>query len=510
MRLALVALLLSASPALAEMPPGVSHFTLENGMEAVVIEDHRAPVVVQMVWYKIGSADEVPGKTGLAHYLEHLMFKGTDKLAAGELSKTVTANGGMDNAFTSYDFTAYFQRIAADRLDLVMGMEADRMANLRIGEDDWQAERQVVLEERGQRTDSDPRALFGEERSAVQYYNHPYGRPVIGWRQEMTGLTREDALGWYDQHYAPNNAVLIVAGDVTADEVKALAEKHYGPIPADPAAVRAARPQEPEQRTERRMQMTDPRVAQPVLSRSVIAPERNPGDQSQAAALTVLAELLGGSPQTSVLGKALVLPGKALFVNANYDGLTVDPTTFTLSLVPAPGVSQDDAEAALNAALEQFVKDGPDPAQLDRVRTQLKAARIYERDSAHGRAYDYGQGLAIGLSVEDVNAWPDLLAAVTPDDIRAAAAEVLGDRPGVTSWLLPGPAETPVEMAEAAAPGAGGPVPDGAAPGADPGDGTPSTAAETPSPAVPAPQPTDTPHPAADTPASATPTEPQQ
>ena len=242
MRLALAALLLTASPALAEMPPGVSHFTLENGMEAVVIEDHRAPVVVQMVWYKIGSADEVPGKTGLAHYLEHLMFKGTDKLAAGELSKTVTANGGMDNAFTSYDFTAYFQRIAADRLDLVMGMEADRMANLRIGEDDWQAERQVVLEERAQRTDSDPRALFGEERSAVQYYNHPYGRPVIGWRQEMTGLTREDALGWYDQHYAPNNAVLIVAGDVTADEVRALAEKHYGPIPADPAAVRAARP----------------------------------------------------------------------------------------------------------------------------------------------------------------------------------------------------------------------------------------------------------------------------
>ena len=213
MRLALAALLLTASPALAEMPPGVSHFTLENGMEAVVIEDHRAPVVVQMVWYRIGSADETPGKSGIAHYLEHLMFKGTDKLAAGELSKTVTANGGMDNAFTSYDFTTYFQRIAADRLDLVMGMEADRMANLRIGEDDWQAERQVVLEERAQRTDSDPRALFAEERAAVQYYNHPYGRPVIGWRQEMEGLTRDDALAWYGAHYAPNAAVLVVAGN---------------------------------------------------------------------------------------------------------------------------------------------------------------------------------------------------------------------------------------------------------------------------------------------------------
>ncbi len=438
MRRALSAFLLTAAPAMAEMPPGISHFTLSNGMQAVVIEDHRAPVVVQMVWYRIGSADEEPGKTGLAHYLEHLMFKGTDKMAPGELSKTVTANGGMDNAFTSYDFTAYFQRIAADRLDLVMGMEADRMANLRIGEDDWQAERQVVLEERAQRTDSDPAALFGEERSAVQFYNHPYGRPVIGWRHEMMELTRADALDWYRDHYAPNAAVLVVAGDVTADEVKRLAEKHYGPIPPKPDAARAERPQEPPQRTERRVQMADPRVPQPVLSRSVLAPERNPGEQKKAAALTVLAELLGGSAQTSVLGRALVLTGKALYVGAGYDGLAVDPTTFSITMAPAPGLPQAEAEAALDAAIRQFLTDGPDPAQLDRVRTQLHAARIYERDSAHGRAYDYGQGLSIGLTVQDVNDWPDLLSQVTADDVRAAAAEVLEARPGVTSWLLPG------------------------------------------------------------------------
>ncbi len=225
-RAAPLALLLAASPALADMPKGISHFTLDNGLEAVVIEDHRAPVVVQMVWYKIGSADEQPGKSGIAHYLEHLMFKGTDKLAPGELSKTVTANGGMDNAFTSYDFTAYFQRIASDRLPLVMAMESDRMANLRIGEDDWQAERQVVLEERSQRTDSDPGAQFAEERSAVQFYNHPYGRPVIGWRKEMEGLTRDDANAWYDAHYAPNNAVLILAGDVTPEQARELAQEY--------------------------------------------------------------------------------------------------------------------------------------------------------------------------------------------------------------------------------------------------------------------------------------------
>ena len=513
----------AAAPALAEMPPGVSHFTLGNGLEAVVIEDHRAPVVVQMLWYKIGSADEVPGKSGLAHYLEHLMFKGTEKLDAGELSKMVTANGGMDNAFTSYDFTTYFQRIASDRLDLVMGMEADRMANLRIGEDDWQAERQVVLEERAQRTDSDPRALFAEERSAVQFYNHPYGRPVIGWRGEMEALTREDALKWYEDHYAPNVAVLVVAGDVTADEVRALAEKHYGPIPPKPDAPRDARPQEPEQRAERRMTMTDPRVPQPVLTRSVIVPERNPGDQKTAAALTVLAELLGGSPQTSFLGQRLVLTGQALGVGAWYDGLSVDPTTFAVTMAYAPGTDDAAAEAALDAAIRDFLAQGPDPAHLERVKTQLRAARIYERDSAHGRAYDYGQGLAVGLTVGDVNDWPDILAAVTPEDVRAAAELALGGRAGVTSLLKPAaPGEAAMVQAAAgagdAAPVAltgeatGGPAPAmgdaaGAAP-ADPqalGGSTPAAVPDVPSPAATAPAapvPADTPHPAQPAPAS--------
>src|SRR5690606_2208062 len=232
------------APDPAQMPPGISHFALDNGLDVVVIEDHRAPVVVQMVWYRIGAADERPGKSGIAHYLEHLMFKGTDKLQPGEFSRTVTANGGMDNAFTSYDYTAYFQRIASDRLPLIMGMEADRMENLRIGEDDWQAERQVVLEERAQRVDSNPAALFAEERNAVQFYNHPYGRPVIGWRAEMEGLTREDAIAWYDEHYSPHEAVLILAGDVTPEQARELAEEHYGPIPAKGEATPRIRPQE--------------------------------------------------------------------------------------------------------------------------------------------------------------------------------------------------------------------------------------------------------------------------
>lgn len=472
--------------ATAEMPDGITHFTLPNGLETVVIEDHRAPVVVQMLWYRIGAADEVPGKSGIAHYLEHLMFKGTDTLEPGEFSKTVTANGGSDNAFTSYDFTAYFQRIASDRLPLVMQMEADRMASLKIGEDDWQAERQVVLEERAQRTDSEPRALFAEERSAVQFYNHPYGRPVIGWRDEMMGLTREDAIAWYDDHYSPNEAVLILAGDVTPEKARELAETYYGLIPAKGDAQPRHRPQEPTQRSPRRMEMQDPRVAQPVLVRSHIVPERNPGDQQPAAVLTVLAELLGGSMQTSVLGRELALSGKALWVNAGYEGLSVDPTTFTLSMVPAQGIEPQAAEALLDAALARFAEAGPDEADLDRVKTTIRAAQVYARDSAHGRAYDYGQGLATGLTIDDVNDWPKILASVSASEVQQAATDLLANTATVTGWLLPDDAVgEPAPQAMARPPAKARPT-SGAAPDAAPGrpPARPAAQDETPKPEV--------------------------
>ena len=458
----IAALALSAAslPAFAELPPGISHFTLPNGLETVVIEDHRAPVVVQMLWYKIGSADEQPGKSGIAHYLEHLMFKGTDKLAPGELSKTVTANGGMDNAFTSYDYTAYFQRIASDRLPLIMEMEADRMANLQIGEDDWQAERQVVLEERAQRIDSDPASIFAEERAATLYYNHPYGRPVIGWRAETEALTRDDAIAWYDEHYSPNEAVLILAGDVTPEKARELAEKYYGPIPAKGEAEPRLRPQEPVQHAPRRIEMVDPRVAQPVMTRSILTEARKSGDQSKAAARTVLAEMLGGSMQTSVLGRKLALPGKALWVSASYDGFAVDPTNFSIAMMPSPNVTREQAEAELDKALAEFAETGPDAADLERVKTRIQATRIYAQDSAHGRAYQYGQGLSTGLTVQDVADWPDVLGAVTAEDIKEAANEVLNSKAVVTGWLLPKPPkDAPRHQAAPALPPAHGDAP---------------------------------------------------
>ncbi|MEO1948553.1 MULTISPECIES: pitrilysin family protein [unclassified Thioclava] len=451
MRAFLFALLTLAglSPAVAG---DVSTFELENGLKGVVIEDHRAPVVVHMVWYKAGSADEKRGKSGIAHYLEHLMFKGTDTMAPGELSKTVAANGGSDNAFTSYDYTAYFQRIAADRLPLVMKMEADRMRNLRISPDDAKTELQVILEERAQRTDSNPRALFNEQERAAQFLNSPYGTPVIGWRKEMEGLTRQDALNWYHEYYAPNNAILVVAGDVKPDEVKALAEKYYGKLKPTEDLSPRARPQEPPQRASRHLTFEDPQIAQPYLVRSYLAPERNPGDQKRAAALTVLSEILGGNQATSVLGRKLIYgDGTAIYASSYYDGMSIDATTFNLSVMPAKDVSLPEAEKALDTALKQFLKEGIDPEQFARIKTQVKAAEIYSRDNTQGLARRYGEALASGFSVKDVEDWPDVLTSVTEEDVMAAARDLFQNKDSVTGYAKR-PDDAPTEAAAPAAP----------------------------------------------------------
>jgi zinc protease len=425
---------MAAAPALAE---DVTAFTLDNGMEVVVIEDHRAPVVVHMVWYKAGSADEKRGVSGVAHFLEHLMFKGTDDLAPGELSRVVAENGGTDNAFTSYDYTAYFQRVAADRLDLMMTMEADRMTDLILSEDDWRTEREVIIEERKQRTDSDPDAIFGEQRRAAQYLNHPYGTPIIGWKHEMAALTREDALDWYNTNYAPNNAVLIVAGDVEPDEVRKMAERHYGPIPANPAIPPRERVEEPPQLSERRLTFRDERVAQPYIIRTYLAPERDSAAQEKAAALTILAEILGGNPQTSVLARALTFETKqAIYTGAFYDGTSLDDTTFSLIVVPAEGVSLADAEAAMDDRIARLLEEGIDDAQFERIRTQIRAGLIYQRDDTEALARRYGEALTSGLTVADVEAWPDVLMAVTEEDVLAAAREVFDRDRAVTGWLM--------------------------------------------------------------------------
>ncbi|GLQ28680.1 M16 family metallopeptidase [Sulfitobacter pacificus] len=414
----------------------VTFFSLDNGMDVVVVEDHRAPAVQQMVWYRAGSADEPKGSSGVAHFLEHLLFKATDKMESGEFSATVAANGGRDNAFTSYDYTAYFQRIAADRLELMMQMESDRMKNIRLTPENIRTERDVILEERNQRTDSNPGALFNEQMNAAQYLNHRYGTPVIGWRHEMETLDLDDALAFYELYYSPNNAILVVSGDVDPDNVRALAEKYYGVIPANPDLPERLRTQEPPQTAERRLIFRDGRVAQPYISRAYLAPERDPGAQEEAAALTILAEILGGGT-TSVLAEKLQFDEQiATYTGAFYRGATLDDTAFDLVVVPAAGVTLQEAEDAMDAALASFMETGVDAAQLDRIKLQIRAEQIYARDNAEGVANRYGSALAIGLTVEDVQNWPDVLDAVTADDIMQAAEKLFDRRASVTGWLM--------------------------------------------------------------------------
>lgn len=435
MRLLAAALAVFATTTLAEE---VTTYQLDNGMDVVVIEDHRAPVVVHMLWYRAGSADEPVGSSGVAHYLEHLLFKATENVESGEFQRIVAENGGSDNAFTSYDYTGYFQRVAADRLPLMMQYEADRMNNLVLTEEDIVTERGVILEERNQRTENSPGALAREQMRAAQFLNHRYGVPIIGWKHEMETLDMEDALSFYDIYYSPNNAILVVAGDVQPDEVLALAQEHYGPLPVETNLPERFRTQEPPQTAERRLIFEDPRVAQPYISRSYIAPERNESAQEDAAALTYLAELLGGSPFTSALGIALQFDtNTAVYAGAYYDGLNLDDGTFGMTVVPAEGVSLQDAENAMDAAVAAFLKDGIDPVRMEALRTQLKAGEIYARDNVGGLARRYGAALTSGLTVEDVQAWPDVLQAVTAEDVLAAAERVLDRDHSVTGWIVP-------------------------------------------------------------------------
>ena len=431
---AVFALVAPAFGETAEEP--VTTYTLDNGMEVVVVEDHRAPVVQQMVWYRAGSADETRGVSGVAHFLEHLLFKATDNLESGEFSEVVAANGGEDNAFTSYDYTAYYQRVAADRLELMMEMESDRMKNLRLSESDILTERDVILEERNQRTDNNPRSLFAEQMNAAQFLNHRYGTPVIGWRHEMETLSLEDALSFYGTYYSPNNAILVVSGDVVPEEVLALAKKYYGVIPANPDLPERIRTTEPPQTAARRLTYKDARVAQPYVSRSYLAPERDPGDQERAAALTVLAEMLGGGT-TSFLAEKLQFDNPtAVWTGAFYNGKSLDKTTFDMIVVPSDGVSLSQAEAALDEALAAFLERGVDMEQLERIKMQLRASQIYARDNVDGIGQRYGSALAIGLTVQDVQDWPDVLQAVTADDIMQAARDLFREESSVTGWLM--------------------------------------------------------------------------
>ena len=415
----------------------VSSTVLDNGMQVVVIEDHRAPIVTHMVWYKVGSADEPEGKSGIAHYLEHLMFKGTDTRGVGEFSDLVEANGGSGNAFTSFDYTGYFQRIAADRLELVMELEADRMANLNIPEGEFEPELGVVLAERNQRTDSNPNALLNEQRRAVRFVNHPYGRPIIGWRAEVENLTPEDVYEFYEQHYAPNNAILVVAGDVQPEDVFELAETYYGVHPANPDIEKRVRPTEPQRLAAATLRYEDERFTQPYVVRTYPAPVRETGNQKDAAAASILAEVLGGSGVTSVLGESLILDQDlAVGTSAWHWEKSYDPQIFGLYAAPKPGISFEEVEAAMDQAIADFLETGVDQERLDRIHAQIRASQVYSLDSQNGLARMYGEALTQDLTIEDVAAWPDVLQSVTSEDVVAIAKKIFDPTQLVTSYAV--------------------------------------------------------------------------
>jgi zinc protease len=435
--LALVASTLTGSDATAVASgPQITHFTLANGLEVVVIPDHRAPVVTHMVWYKVGSADETPGKSGLAHFLEHLMFKGTAKNPAGRFSQVVATIGGQENAFTAADYTGYFQRVPRDQLKTMMEFEADRMTGLTLTDDLVRPELKVVLEEQNMRVANNPGARLGEQMDAALYLNNPYGRPVIGWRHEIEQLDREDALAFYRRFYTPNNAILVVAGDVTPDEVRALAEETFGKVPRVAEIKPRLRPQEPEQQAARTVTLADPRVTQPSVSRYYLVPSSTTAQPGESEALDVLAHILGRGSNSRLYQTLVISKGIAVSAGANYDGTAVDATRMSVYGSPKPGTSLPQIEEAIDAVLAEVIDKGVTGEELDRSKSRMIADAVYANDNQRMLAQWYGASLTTGASVEQIRTWPDRIRVVTAEAVREAARRWLDKRRSVTGYLV--------------------------------------------------------------------------
>ncbi|MFN4142322.1 M16 family metallopeptidase [Aestuariivirga sp.] len=431
-----VALLAAAAPARA-LDIDVTSFTLGNGMQVVVIPDHRAPVVTHMVWYKVGAADEPQGKAGIAHLLEHLMFKGTPKYPDGAFTRIVRANGGDENAFTSQDYTAYFQRVMKDRLPLVMELEADRMQNLVLTDENVLPERAVVQEERRERTENEPRGLLAEQLDAALYLAHPYGKPVIGWMSEVAQLTRQDALDFYAAHYEPGNAILIVAGDVTPEEVRTLAERHYGPLQNRRPVAERRRTPEPPPNAERRVIMRDARASSPSWQREYLTASARDLPQREELALSLLADVVGGGSE-SRLHQALALEKKlAAYTGAWFNGDNLDHGSFGIYAAPNGGVTVEAVEKAVDEILDDVIAEGITQEELDRSRNSVVAGAVYLLDSQDALARMFGSALTTGQTIEDVLNWERDINQVTVEDVNQAARKVLERRASVTGILLP-------------------------------------------------------------------------
>ncbi|MDP2298868.1 MAG: pitrilysin family protein [Pseudolabrys sp.] len=431
----------------------VSDFRLENGLQLVVIPDHRAPVVTHMIWYKVGAADETPGKSGLAHFLEHLMFKGTAKNPAGRFSTVVARIGGQENAFTSNDYTGYFQRVPTEQLKTVMEFEADRMTGLVLTDAIVLPERDVILEERNQRMENNPRARLGEQMDAALFLNHPYGKPIIGWRHEMEGLTRDDAIDFYRRFYGPNDAVVVIAGDIEPEAALKLTQETYGKIKRQDAIAPRKRPQEPPQVSPRSLTLADPRVEQPAVQRNYLVPSFATGKAAnlpgQSESLEVLGHILGTGSNSRMYRHLVVDKRVAVVAGAYYDSSALDMARFGFYASPSTGVTLAQLEAEADAVIAQVIDKGVTSEELERAKSRMIADAIYAQDNQATMARWYGSALMTGATVDDVKKWPSRIRAVTAQQVQDAAREWLDKKRSVTGYLIKDTSPAPAQPASA-------------------------------------------------------------
>ncbi|HYF59059.1 MAG TPA: pitrilysin family protein [Burkholderiaceae bacterium] len=411
---------------------------LPNGMKVLVKPDRRAPTVAHMVWYRAGSMDEVNGRTGVAHVLEHMMFKGTKTLAPGEFSRRVAAVGGRENAFTSRDYTGYFQQVHSSRLAEVMTLEADRMANLRLSADEFAKEIRVVMEERRLRTEDRATGLLYEQLMAAAFVAHPYRHPIVGWMSDLEAMTVEDAQAWYDAWYSPSNAILVIAGDVDPEQAFALAQRTYGTVPA--RAVAPRKPQtEPPQRGLRRIEVKAP-AENPYVAMAFRVPGLRAVDgDREPYALELLSSLLDGGESTRFTRDVVRGSRIANRAGAGYDMTQRGPALFTLDGTPAEGRTTADVERALRAEIARIAKEGVPQAELERIKVQYVAGQVYKRDSVFAQAMELAGLEMVGLSHRDADRILERIRSVTVDEVKAVAAKYFGDDQLTVATLLPQP-----------------------------------------------------------------------
>jgi zinc protease len=419
-----------------EAAPTITDFELDNGLEVVVIPDHRAPVVTHMIWYKVGAADETPGKSGLAHFLEHLMFKGTEKNPGDAFSQDVAEIGGQENAFTTSDYTGFFQRVPREHLKEMMALEADRITGLVLTDEVVKPELNVVLEEQNMRVANNPVGRLGEQMDAALYLNHPYGRPAIGWRHEIEKLSRDDALAFYRRFYTPNNAVVIVAGDVSAEEVKAAAEATYGKVTRRAEDNPRQHPMEPVQEAPRTVTLADSKVEQPSVTRNYLVPSDSTAKPGESEALDVLTNILGSGSNSRLYRTLVVDKGIALNAGASYASTALDYAKLGVYGVPKPGVTLRQVEDGIDAVLADVVEHGVTADELDSAKNRLIAEAVYAQDNQATLARWYGAAIACGQTVDMVQAWPDHVRAVTADAVQTVARQWLDRRRSVTGYLV--------------------------------------------------------------------------